>query len=260
MALHDHFLGLMARDRWILTLCLAVVLILSWLYILSGAGMDMSMPSMAMAPMVWSPTTATLMLAMWWIMMIAMMVPSAAPTVMLFSAIEAKSANPRRAMLRAGCFLAGYLAIWAAFGALATGLQWALGRVGLMAMDMRLSSPLLGGAILIAAGLYQLAPIKAACLRHCQSPVLFLSNHWRSGAWGAFQMGARHGLSCLGCCWVLMLLLFAGGIMNLLWIAGLAVYVALERLMGKIAWVPHMAGVALCLAGTLWLAGPIASP
>lgn len=250
----EAFLG---RDRLLLIVCLVAIATLSWLYILSGAGMDMSMPGMVMAPMAWSPATAALMFAMWWVMMIAMMVPSAAPTILLFSAIQRKKAASGPAIVGGSTFLAGYLAVWAGFSVLATGLQWGLESLGLMAMDMRLSSRVLGGAILLAAGLYQFTPIKTACIRHCQSPVLFLSSNWRPGASGALLMGARHGLYCLGCCWVLMALLFVGGAMNLLWIAGLAVYVGVEKLTAGTVWTPRVAGAGLCVAGVAMLAGAI---
>ncbi len=249
METRTHIEGLLSRDRWIVVVCLAIVAILAWAYILMGAGMDMSMPGMVMAPMAWSPAVALQMLAMWWVMMIAMMVPSAAPTVLLFSKIQAGNTAGGEASIGAATFLAGYLAVWGVFSALATGMQWGLDRLGLIAMDMRLASPWLAGALLIAAGLYQFTPIKAACLKHCQSPVLFLSTHWKPGATGALWMGARHGAYCLGCCWGLMVLLFVGGIMNLLWVAGLAVYVALEKWTSGMAWLAPTMGAALCAAG-----------
>ena len=252
-----HIESLLARDRRIVVASLTGVALLAWGYILAGAGMDMSMPGMVMAPMAWSPAVALLMLAMWWVMMIAMMVPSAAPTILLFAKIQAGKAAGGPASIGAATFLAGYLVIWAAFSALATGLQWGLEHIGLMAMDMRLSSPLLAGAILLTAGLYQFTPIKAACLKHCQNPVLYLSTHWKPGAGGAFLMGARHGVYCLGCCWFLMALLFVGGIMNLLWVAGLAAYVALEKLTSGTVWLPRAVGAALCVAGFAVLSGTI---
>ncbi|KAB2911078.1 MAG: DUF2182 domain-containing protein [Hyphomicrobiaceae bacterium] len=252
-----HIESLLGRDRWIIAACLTGVALLAWAYILAGAGMDMSMPGMVMAPMTWSPAVALLMFIMWWVMMIAMMVPSAAPTILLFAKIRASKAATDQASIGAATFLAGYLVIWGAFSALATGLQWGLERIELMAMGMRLSSPLLAGTILLTAGLYQFTPIKAACLKHCQSPVLFLSTHWRRGAAGAFLMGTRHGIYCLGCCWVLMALLFVGGIMNLLWVAGLAAYVALEKLTSGTIWLARAIGAALCGAGVVALSGAI---
>jgi predicted metal-binding membrane protein len=237
------------RERWVIAGCLASVVILAWAYIVAGAGMDMSMPGMVMAPMTWSPATAILMFAMWWIMMIAMMVPSAAPTVLLFSAIGRKQTASGHQAVGAGIFLVGYLAVWAGFSFVATALQWGLELLGLMAMDMKTSSQMLGGIILLAAGVYQFTPIKTVCLRHCQSPVLFLSGHWQSGAAGAFRMGFWHGAYCLGCCWFLMALLFVGGVMNLVWIAVLAVYVALEKLLAGSSWLSRGAGAGLALAG-----------
>jgi predicted metal-binding membrane protein len=244
---------LLRRDRSVIMACLAAVALLAWAYLWTGAGMDMSMPGMVMAPTVWTTTTALIMFLMWWVMMIAMMVPSAAPTVLLFAMIDRKQAAGDRPPIGAGVFLAGYLAAWAGFSLVATALQWALERQGLIAMDMAVSSQRLGGGLLIAAGLYQFTPVKAMCLRHCQNPVLFLSSHWRSGAQGAFRMGLAHGIYCLGCCWVLMALLFVGGIMNLVWIAGLAIYVALEKLGPGYPWLGRGAGVVSMMAGLVML-------
>lgn len=245
---------ILRRERWLLGACLLGVTLLAWAYLLSGAGMDMSMPGMVMAPMAWSPMTAIIMFAMWWIMMIAMMTPSAAPAVLLFSTIDRKGASPENPAVGAGIFLSGYLTIWSGFALAATALQWALETVGLMAIDMRVNSRIAGGLILVAAGLYQFTPLKSACLRHCQAPLLFLSTHWQQGVGGAFRMGLRHGAYCLGCCWFLMALLFVGGIMNLLWIAGLALYVALEKLLPGISWISYLAGAALTIAGALMIA------
>lgn len=239
------------RDRWILAACLVGAVILSWAYLFAGAGMDTSMPGMVMGPMVWTAATALVMFAMWCVMMIAMMVPSAAPTVLLFAAIDRKQTTTGRPPIGAGIFLAGYIVIWAGFSVIATVFQWGLERAGLMAMDMAVNSQLFAGGLLIAAGLYQLTPIKSMCLRHCQSPVLFLSRHWRAGTMGAFRMGLAHGAYCLGCCWVLMALLFIGGIMNLIWIAGLAIYVGLEKLVAGTAWLSHSAGAGMIGAGLI---------
>ena len=122
-------------------------------------------------------------------------------------------------------------------------------------MDMSVASALLGGAVLVAAGLYHFTPLKAACLRHCQSPILFLSQHWRSGPAGALRMGLHHGAYCLGCCWFLMALLFFAGVMNLVWIAGLAIYVALEKLLPLGPWLCRAAGAALVALGVAVIAG-----
>ena len=242
------------RDGWVLSACILGVVILAWAYVLSGAGMDMSMPGMVMAPTSWSPATALLMFAMWWIMMIAMMMPSAAPTVLLFSAIGRKQAASGHPSVGAGIFLAGYFVVWAGFSLVATALQWGLERLGLMSMDMKTSSHVLGGTILLAAGLYQFTPIKTVCLKHCQNPLLFLSSRWQSGPAGALRMGLQHGAYCLGCCWFLMALLFFGGVMNVLWIAGIAIYVALEKLLVQSPTLSRAAGSILALCGILLLA------
>ena len=155
-------------------------------------------------------------------MMAAMMLPSAAPILLLFARINRKEKSAGRPFIPTGIFAAGYLVAWGGFSALATGLQWALERLGLLSPMMATTSYWLGGAILLAAGVWQLTPIKGICLRHCRSPMGFLVQSWRPGRGGAFRMGLEHGSFCLGCCWFLMGLLFFGGIMNLFWIIGLA--------------------------------------
>ena len=249
---------LVRQDRLVLVAGLSCVVILAWVYILSGAGMDMSMPGMVMAPMSWSPTTAMLMFAMWWIMMIAMMVPSAAPAVLLFLLIRRKQATLDNPPVDTGVFVAGYLVVWAGFSLIATTLQWALQSLGLMSMDMKTNSLVLGGLLLIAAGLYQFTFVKRACLQHCQNPLLFFSSHWRSGAGGAFLMGLQHGAYCLGCCWFLMALLFFGGVMNILWIAGIAIYVGMEKLLPRYNWLSTGMGIVLSVAGMVVISRAVA--
>jgi predicted metal-binding membrane protein len=187
-------------------------------------------------------------------MMIAMMVPSAAPAILLFSTISRRQDAAGRSSVRGTMFLAGYLAIWALFSVAATVLQWGLERLDAMAMDMSVGSRVLGGILLAGAGLYQFTPVKLACLNQCQNPILFFSSHWRAGAAGAFRMGAAHGIYCVGCCWFLMGLLFVAGIMNPLWIAGLSFYVALEKLTPGTPWLGRAAGAALMLGGILLIA------
>ncbi len=237
------------RDRAIVAAGIAGVVALAWLYLVTGAGIDMSMAGMPMEPMPWSPLYAALVFAMWCAMMIAMMVPSAAPMVLLFTAIKRKQGVSAHPSAEAGVFLGGYLLIWTGFSLVATLAQWGLERAGLLSMAMENTSRVLGGVILLAAGLYQLTPIKYACLRYCQSPVLFLSQHWRPGSVGALWMGLRHGGYCVGCCWFLMTLLFISGVMNLVWIAGIALYVAFEKLL------PHGQGVSRVAGGGLILSG-----
>jgi predicted metal-binding membrane protein len=241
------------RDRLIVAVGLAGVVALAWVYLVAGAGIDMSMVDMPMEPMPWSPVDAALAFVMWWVMMIAMMVPSAAPMVLLFTAIKRKQAASISPSVEAWIFLGSYLLIWAGFSLVAALAQWGLERAGLSSMAMASTSATLGGVILLAAGLYQFTSVKSACLRYCQSPVLFLSRHWRPGAVGALRMGLRHGSYCLGCCWFLMALLFVSGVMNLVWIAGIALYVACEKLLPLGHRLSRAAGVALILAGTIVL-------
>jgi predicted metal-binding membrane protein len=195
---------------------------------------------------------------MWWVMMVAMMLPGAAPMLLLFARINRKERIGDRPYVPTGIFAAGYLMVWGGFSALATALQWALEQLGLLSAMMVATSYWLGGAILVLAGVWQLTPVKIICLRHCRSPLGFLLQSWRSGRLGAFRMGLEHGVYCLGCCWFLMGLLFFGGIMNLFWIAGLAAYVLLEKTAPLGDWLGRIAGIAAGVGGVLMLAGAMA--
>jgi predicted metal-binding membrane protein len=241
------------HDRLIAAVGLAGVVALAWFYLVAGAGIDMSMAGMPMEPMRWSAFDAALVFTMWWVMMIAMMVPSATPMILLFTTIRCKQEASVNPPMEAWIFLSGYLLIWAGFSLVATLAQWGLEHIGLSAATAS-TNTVRGSVILIAAGLYQFTPIKSACLRYCQSPVLFLSQHWRPGAAGALRMGLRHGNYCLGCCWFLMALLFVGGVMNLVWIAGIALYVAFEKLLPLGHRLSRATGVALVVWGTVVLA------
>ena len=236
------------RDRVVVFTGLAAVSIASWLYIFFGAGMDMAATKGDMAA-AWSPAYFVLMLVMWWVMMAAMMLPSAAPMILLFATINRKSQDKGETYTPTGVFVAGYLAAWGGFSIAATSLQWGLESMALVTPMMKINSVYVGGALLVGAGIYQLTPLKHACLRHCRSPLDFLMNHWRRGPAGALRMGLGHGLFCLGCCWVLMALLFYGGVMNLWWIAGLALYVLLEKFAPFGHWVGHFTGLLLVAWG-----------
>ena len=187
-------------------------------------------------------------------MMAAMMLPSAAPILLLFARINRKEKSAGRPFIPTGIFAAGYLVAWGAFSALATGLQWALERLGMLSPMMVTTSYWLGGAILLTAGVWQLTPIKGICLRHCRSPMGFLVQSWRPGRSGALRMGLEHGSFCLGCCWVLMSLLFFGGIMNLFWIIGLAAFVLLEKTVPMGSWIGRIGGIGAAAWGVLLLA------
>jgi predicted metal-binding membrane protein len=220
----------------------------AWLYLLAiGQGIpDMAMddmPDMA-TPMTapWTPTAFALTFAMWWIMMVGMMAPSAAPMVFTFATLNRSKRARGQAFVPTSIFLLGYLIVWGAFSVGATLAQWTLDRVALLSPMLAATTPILGGTLVILAGLYQLTPLKQACLRNCRSPFAFVLNHWRDGLTGALRMGLEHGSYCLGCCWMLMALLFVVGAMNLLWVAAVAVFVFVEKLLPGGQWIGKVGG------------------
>jgi predicted metal-binding membrane protein len=239
---------------------LAVATALAWIYLLFGAGVGMEMMDMgagqmmAMAPE-WTLAYGLVVFLMWAVMMVAMMLPSAAPVTLLVANIAKKRREAGAAPgLSTAPFAFGYLAVWFAFAAVATLLQWGFDALGMLSETMALASTVLAGSVLIVAGVYQWTPLKQACLRHCRSPIDFLLHHWRDGAFGAVVSGARHGVFCLGCCWMLMALLFVGGIMNLAWIAGIALIVLLEKTLPWGGWMERATGIVLIAWGSLVLA------
>ena len=243
--------GALRRERTLVVGCLLFVISLSWAYLLMGAGMmeemgDMLMP-MSSGP--WTPGHALLVLAMWAVMMAAMMLPSAAPMLLLHATLARRQGERGEPAAASGAVAAGYLTTWVAFSLAATTLQYALEQAALLSPMMQTSSRVLAGAVLITAGLYQWTPLKQACLRHCRSPLDFVMTHWRPGTRGAFAMGLRHGAVCVGCCWMLMLLLFVGGVMNLAWIAGIALFVMVEKLSPAGHWIALGAGLLLIIWG-----------
>lgn len=257
---------LIRRDRAITLSGLIILTLLSWLYVLTGAGTGMSTiamttwhfppPAPAGMATAWSPAYWLIMLAMWWVMMIAMMMPSAGPMILLYARV-ARHAQMQGRMpagaLPTFVFALGYLAAWLGFSVLATVVQWALEKAGFVhAMLMWSTNTTLTALLLIAAGLFQFTSMKAACLEHCRAPAVWLARHWQPGRAGALRIGLGHGAYCLGCCWALMALLFAGGVMNLVWIAGLAIVVLIEKLA---PWGERFGFVlGILMAGTgLWL-------
>ncbi|WP_157265459.1 DUF2182 domain-containing protein [Thiobacillus thioparus] len=210
---------------------------------------DMAMPNARE----WGPFDLALVFTMWVVMMIGMMAPSASPVLLLFARIRHERRFQVSSGMMSGLFLFGYLLAWTAFSVAATLIQWGLHSVMLISPAMVGTSPLLGGAVLVAAGIYQWTPAKHACLNHCRSPLGFLLNEWRDGARGALVMGWRHGLYCTGCCGLLMLVLFVVGVMNLLWIALLAAFVLLEKNLPQGRRLSHATGLALVAWGS-WMA------
>lgn len=235
---------------------LGAITLLAWAYLVYQAwAMDhMDVVEMAMPGMQdWGVRDLTLVFTMWAIMMIGMMAPSASPMVMLFARLQKARQAQGLTMVANGLFLLGYLLVWTGFSLAATLMQWAMHNALLISPMMVGTSPLLGGAVLIAAGIYQWTPAKQACLAHCRSPLGFLLNEWRDGAKGALVMGLRHGLYCTGCCGLLMLILFVVGVMNLWWIGFLTAFVLLEKFLPQDRWLSHVSGLALIVWG-VWMA------
>lgn len=249
--------AVLRRDRLVVASALCVLIGLGWTWLLAGAGMEAGMadmPDMVMAAPAWTPRYALLMFVMWWVMMVAMMLPSAAPTILLVAAIH-RARQGDSPYGNAGFFVAGYLLAWALFSAAAVLAQGALGATGVLTGAMATASPRIAGAVLIGAGLWQFAPLKRMCLRHCRSPVMFLTTRHRAGNLGSLRMGAEHGAYCVGCCGFLMALLFVGGVMNLAWVLALSAYVLVEKLF---PWGPRIGAVvggALGLWGLVLMLG-----
>jgi predicted metal-binding membrane protein len=228
--------GLLQRDRFAVIGAMIVLTTLAWGYLvvlvgemgmtLTG-GMEQMQSMMALRP--WTALDAIFMFLMWAVMMVGMMTPSASPMILLYAMVSRKRAKTDSPLISTAAFFAGYLAVWSAFSAAATGAQWGLERAALLSPMMTSTSAIFAGIVLMAAGLYQWTSYKNACLTRCREPVWFLSRIWRDGTGGAFRMGLVHGAYCLGCCWVLMALLFVGGVMNLLSVAAIAVFVMLEK-------------------------------
>jgi len=209
--------------------------------------MDMAMPEMEP----WSIAELGAILAMWLVMMVAMMLPSAAPMLLLFAATQrerAASGEPATVLAFAG----GYLLVWGGFSVAAATLQAALQQSMLLSNDLAMVGGWLPAVVLALAGVYQLTPLKHACLVRCRSPLAFLLSRWRDGIGGALGMGLRHGVFCLGCCWALMALLFVVGVMNLAWIAILALFVLAEKVLPDGPWLSRVSGVAL-IAWAVWV-------
>jgi len=260
---------LLKHDRAIVAAGLAATTLLAWLYLLTGAGTGMDAVAMTSLKVLgrmampmggtgWSVSYWFIMLAMWWIMMIAMMLPTAAPAVLLYTRVHRHSHQTGPAStIPAAAFTFGYLVAWLGFSVVATMLQAAMERAGLLdRMMMWTTDRTLTAGILLATGLFQLSPLKSACLDHCRRPVEFLTRNWRNGTLGAVRMGLHHGAYCVGCCWLLMALMFAGGAMNLIWIAGLTILVLVEKLAPHGGRTAKAIGLLLIVAGTYVLLAP----
>jgi predicted metal-binding membrane protein len=238
---------------------------LAWIYLVRlalamdhlPADVGEAMGMTALRP--WTALDFALMFLMWVVMMVGMMLPSAAPMILIYARVCRSSKSIQRPLIPVAVFVSGYLIAWTAFSLAATIAQWALEQAALLSPMMVSTSPLLGGALLIGAGIYQWTPYKDACLKHCRSPHDFISFHWRTGLPGALRMGLEHGAYCLGCCWLLMGLLFFGGVMSLLWIAAITLFVLLEKAAPFGARAGRMAGLGLVLFGAVVILGSFGS-
>jgi predicted metal-binding membrane protein len=250
--------SLSRRDRILIPSCIVLITLIAWAYLIRldrqmTADMQQMVAAMGMMNMPWTATDAVLNFAMWAVMMVGMMLPSASPMLMLFAATQARSGN-RRVSAATLSFGSGYLTVWTCFSLGATLAQWGLHQAALLSPAMASSSILLNGVILLAAGAWQLTPWKGMCLVHCRGPLGFFMTHWRAGRFGAFRMGFSHGAYCLGCCWALMCVLFVVGVMNLIWVAALTAFVLVEKIGPAGAFVARFTGVAMIALGIVILA------
>jgi len=251
------------RDRLITGAAIAIIALLAWAYVIvlsqrMGAGSapmsDMAAMGMAMPAPGWDASRFALTFVMWAVMMVAMMLPSAAPFVLLYARVGRAAAANGTVFAPTFWFAAGYTLAWAGFSAFATLAQFALSQAALITPMASLSSHWIGALVLLAAGVYQWTPLKEACLTRCRTPLSFIQSHggFKGEAAASVRLGLLHGLYCIGCCWMLMALLFVGGVMNLLWIAALAILVLMEKLLPNSPWVGRLAGVGF-VAAAVWL-------
>lgn len=243
------------RDRWITIASIVLLVGLAWLYLWMEAGRMAGVPMhtevMAGTSVghAWGFTSLAVVFVMWSVMMVGMMLPSAAPAILLYGAMVGNRRQGTTTLPSVWLFAAGYLAVWTAFSLVATFLQAGLTTARMLTPMMETASAELSASLLIIAGIYQCLSLKDRCLQKCRAPLSFLMFHWRPGPAGAFRMGFDHGFFCVGCCWALMLLLFAVGVMNLLWVALIAGFVLIEKLAPAGRAVGRVAGAMLIGAG-----------
>jgi predicted metal-binding membrane protein len=249
--------SLLRRDRWLVGGALAVTVTLCWAWIVPMARDmygTMQGPSAWMMTETWDFTHLALLFAMWVVMMAGMMLPSAAPTLLLYAGVIRQSPDGPRARVHVYAFAAGYLSVWTAFSLAATALQRLLAHWLLLSPMMEAKGRLFSGILLLVAGVYQFTPFKRSCLESCRSPAAFIAQHWQRGVTGGLRLGVVHGLDCLGCCWAFMLLLFVGGVMNLWCIGALTIFVLLEKLAPLGVQGGRLSGLLLLALGLWYLA------
>jgi len=245
------------RDRALTAAGLVALAGMAWVWVVqmaahAGSGAtSVAMPGMPAIPGREAGATPGVpwLAGMWAVMMVAMMLPSATPTILLFGNVTRRRRLEGRPAVPVAVFTLGYLAVWVFYAIVAGVAQWQLHRLALLSSSMAAASPVLAGGLPIAAGVYQWLPLKGACLSHCRSPLHFFSTEWREGVGGALAMGMRHGTYCVGCCWLLMALLFVAGVMNLVWVAVIASFVLIEKLARRGDWLGRLGGLALVVWG-----------
>jgi predicted metal-binding membrane protein len=256
--------SLLRRDRAIVVGALATLTILAWAYTLWLAKTMNPMPQTEMAHVgamlapafkPWTATDFVVMFVMWTVMMVGMMTPSASPMILVYARVGRQAALQGKPLAATGYFASGYLLAWTVFSLVATVGQWLLGRAALLTPMMATANDVAGALVLIAAGLFQWTPAKDACLKHCQSPLGFILQWggFKRDAFGSLSLGFQHGLYCIGCCWALMALLFVGGVMNIVWIAGLTVFVLAEKVVPLGRVISRVSGAVLIAWGILLL-------
>ncbi len=258
------------RDRVIVVTAILVLTALAWAYVLwtaasmsaatsasSTPGMNMPGMNMVRAGSVWTIAGFALTLAMWVVMMIGMMTPSAAPMILLYALVGRQARADGKPFASTGWFAGGYLFAWSGFAVAASLAQLALADMALITPMLAAANHIFAGLVLVAAGIYQWTPLKDSCLSQCQTPFSFLQRHggFRRDPMGSLKLGLRHGFACIGCCWALMTLLFVGGVMNVLWIAALSILVLLEKLMPFGRFIPRFVGLVLVAAGAIFIFG-----
>jgi len=260
MTREDSIESALRHDRIIVLAALSVLAVVAWLYMIGEAhAMDVTgvcqCAGMAIAgPDVkpWAAGAIMPLFLMWAEMMVAMMIPSAAPMILTFAMINRKRREQERPFVPTSLFLLGYLIVWSAFSLVAAVAQWTMHGAALLSPMMKSTSPFLAGTLLFVAGVFQWTPWKHTCLKHCQSPLQFLLVDWREGPRGALAMGVRHGAFCAGCCWMLMALLFVAGVMNMLWVAAITLLVLLEKVAPQGWRLRHGVG-ALLIGWSAWV-------
>ena len=241
--------AVLRRDRLVALASIVVVATLAWLYLwLMAAAMDSASDAGAALSGGFDPIALTFTFLMWVVMMAAMMLPSASPSILLYGTLVRRHGARGSVLPGVWIFAAGYLLVWIAFSAAATLLQAGLEHMAMLTPQMTSASTMLSALALIAAGVYQLTPLKDACLGKCTNPLQFFLTRWRGGAGGAMRMGIAHGAYCVGCCWALMLLLFVAGVMNLLWVAAISVFGLAEKVRPS-RWLSGVSAAGLIAAG-----------